>query len=175
MILLGIYTKNKITAATAAVQMASGHVEKDVLGMVGGDVFAVTAAALAEIQTVRVRGLRIFTNDDKLIQFLTPPIRVLPTTQTQVRTRIPAKGGMITEVADIPTGGDPNQWEILYALFGIGGRWSVKRADNLPGTEAMIHEFTQSGGLTESTGAGVLGCYRRLDTGVWADTRDARR
>lgn len=158
MTIIGILTINNITTITGAVEQANGQIEKDVISVVAGDVFQATAMALADAAMVRARGIRIYTNDAQLLKFLTPPICVKPTGTTFVKGH-----------GYVPSGGNPNQWEILYKLFACG-RWQIKQASKLPGTEAIYHEYCESNQAAGQRRAGVVqGCYRRLHEGVWTD------
>lgn len=168
MILIGIYTRNTLTAVTASARQPDGSVEKGVFGLVAGDVFLAMAEALEEAQAVRCGAIQVFTNNDELVSFLTPPIMVRPTATEKVKKR----WGRTVEVVEVPTGGNANQWRILHGLFAIGsyGRdWSVKRAASLPGTEALLDEYIASGGYTETTERGLSGCARRIDAGIWTN------
>lgn len=168
MILIGVHTRSNLTAVTASVRQSDGSVEKGVFGLVAGDVFLAMAEALEEAQAVRCGAVQIFTNNDDLVSFLTPPITVLPTRTEKVKSR----WGRTAEVVEVPTGGNANQWRILHGLFTIGsyGRdWSVKRAASLPGTEALLDEYIASDGYTETIERGLSGCARRIDAGIWTN------
>lgn len=161
MLLLGIFTKDTITAASGSMRQPHGETIKEVLGVVGDDVFAVTAQAMKDAKFFRTYEVEIFTNDARLLAFLKPPIRVKPTTTKRVWH--PA----IKQMVDVPTGGDPNQWSILYGLF-LFRYWRIRQVASLPGTEALINECKESDGYKATTGRSVSGCYARLHEGVWA-------
>lgn len=163
MILLGIYTRTGLTAVTASVVQRNGQTEANVLGIVAGDVFQATAMALCDAHMLRATGLKIFTNDVALLEFLTPPITVKPTAYTTVRGW-----------GRVGYGGNANQWTILRKLFYFN-RWQIKPVERLPGTEAILDEYRTSDCYENAVRTGVPGCYARLHEGVWADTRDAGR
>lgn len=150
MIAIGVLTINNITTATGIVTALDGSVEKNVLGWVCDDVFAATARALVDAAFIRARGVKLYTNDDRLLKFLTPPISIKPTSITIV------KGW-----GAVGIGGDPNQWTILYKLFACGA-WSIQKAQELPGTGAIYEEYCKT------ARDGLQGCCRRLYEGVWA-------
>jgi hypothetical protein len=160
-LLLGIYTKDDTTAASGTMRQPHGEIIKEVLGVVGSDVFAVTAQAMKEAKFFRTYEVEIFTNDARLLAFLKPPIRVQPTATKRVWH--PA----IRQMVDVPTGGDPNQWSILYGLF-MFRYWRIKYVASLPGTEALIDECQKSDGYKAATGLGLSGCCVRLHEGIWA-------
>lgn len=155
MILLGVHTCDGITAVSASVKQASGNTEKDVLALVARGVFNATAQALNDARIIAAKELDIYTNDSDLLQFLTPPIRVQPTGKTKVQSW--DKNGRRKNV-DVPTGGDPDQWTILYRLFAYN-RWRIQRVTNLANTEALH---------SESPTTSAQGCAKRLYPGFWA-------
>lgn len=161
MILLGVFTKSGLSAATASVVQRNGQIETNVLGVVASDVFRVTAHALCDAHMTGATGLRIFTNDADLLKFLTPPITVKPTAYTTVRGW-----------GRVGYGGNTDQWMILRKLFYFN-RWRISQADKLPGTEAILDEYRKSNCYQDAIRTGVSGCYARLHEGVWADTRNA--
>lgn len=162
MMILGIYSRQPYTAATASVRRANGEYERDIVAIVGDNVFAVMASALAETRIVRASGIEIYTNDADLYKFLTPPIRVEQKETTRIFDKAERK------YISIPIGGDPNQWSILYGLFAYT-RWFVKQAVKLPNTEAIYEEY-----FTANRGS-LRGCVHRLDAGVWTVAEHARR
>ena len=151
MVSIGIYTANGLTAATGTVEQAGGTVIKDVLSVVGSDVFAVTSLALQDAAKIKTKGVKLFTNDADLIKFLTPPISVKPTAEIDV------KGW-----GKVGVGGNGWQWEILYKLF-LCGDWKIQKVAKLPGTESIYNEYYQT-----SDRGSVQGCFKRLYEGVWA-------
>lgn len=156
MLILGIFTNNGLTAITGSVEQANGQIEKDAIGVVASDVFQATAMALTDAAVIRAGGVKIYTNDTKLVDFLTPPIRVKPTEATFVKGH-----------GYVPSGGDPNQWQILYKLF-VCGRWQIQRVSKLPGTEAIYHEYCKSNAAAGQRHTGIIqGGFRRLYEGVW--------
>lgn len=157
MILLGIYTDKGWTAINGTLERAVGGVEKEVIGVACNDVFAATAVALTEATIMRVQGVRLYTNDEKLLKFLTPPIYVKPTSEVDV------KGW-----GKVGVGGDGNQWTILYRLFACGN-WKIQKVSRLPGTEAIYHECCKSKCYQAAARQGVSGCFRRLYEGVWTN------
>lgn len=157
MILLGIWTDKGWTAVNGTVERADGGTEKEVVGVVCGDVFAATAMALTDATVMRVRGVRMYTNDEKLLQFLTPPIYVKPTSEVEV------KGW-----GKVGVGGDGNQWTILYRLFACGS-WRIQKVTKLPGTESIYHECCKTERYQAATRQGVPGCFRRVHEGVWTN------
>lgn len=161
MLLLGIFTKDEITAAAGSMKQPHGETVKEVLGVVGDDVFAVTAEAMKEAKFFRTYEVEIFTNDARLLAFLKPPIRVKPTTTKRVWH--PA----IKQIVEIPTGGDPNQWSILYGLF-LFRYWRIRQVASLPGTEALINECQKSDSYQATARGGQTGSFVRLYEGVWA-------
>ena len=161
MLLLGILTKDNTTAASGTMKQPHGEMVKEVLGVVGDDVFSVTAQAMKDAKFFRTYEIKIYTNDARLLAFLKPPIRVQPTTTKRVWH--PA----IKQVVDVPTGGDPNQWAILYGLF-MFRYWRIQHAASLPGTEALINEYSQSDCYQATARSGVSGCFVRLHEGIWA-------
>lgn len=161
MLNLGIFTKDDITAASGSMRQPHGETVKEVLGVVGADVFAVTAQAMKDAKFFRTYEVEIFTNDARLLAFLKPPIRVQPTTTKRVWH--PA----IKQMVDVPTGGDLNQWAILYGLF-LFRYWRIRHAASLPGTEALIHECKESDSYQATAGRGLSGCFIRLHESVWA-------
>lgn len=156
MILLGIYTADNITAVTGSVEQQAGWLEKEVLGIVAPNVFEATALALSDAALIKVNGVKIFTNDQYLLKFLTPPISVKPTKTVSV------KGW-----GDVGMGGNPYQWTILYKLFACGS-WRIQQSAKLPGTEAIYHECCESDYYKATVGKSVTSGYRRLHKGVWA-------
>jgi hypothetical protein len=161
MMLLGVSTQESWTAVGASVQLRNGITEKDVLGIVGPDVFETVALALESAAIVKASELQIFTNDIRLVKFLTPPISVKPTSKVFV------KGwGMV------PVGGDPNQWAIVRGLFQFN-RWSIKQVAKLPNTEALYAEYIQTDYYQTAIKRGLRGCGQRLHQGVWTSTQNA--
>lgn len=155
MILLGILTRDSLTAATASVVQRNGQTEANVLGVVAGCVFQATALALCDAHMTRATGLRIFTNNADLLTFLTPPITVKPTAYTTVRGW-----------GRVGYGGNANQWTILRKLFYFN-RWQIKPAEKLPGTEAILDEYRQSDCYQDAVRTGVPGRFVRLHENVW--------
>ena len=154
MVSIGIYTANGLTVATGTVEQTSGILIKDALGIMGSDVFAVTALALQDAAKIKTKGVKLFTNDTGLIKFLTPPISVKPTSEVNV------KGW-----GKVGVGGNGWQWEILYKLF-LCGNWKIQKVAKLPGTESVHNECYQN--YQAAIRGGLQGCYRRLYAGVWA-------
>lgn len=154
MLLIGVFTKNNITAVTGSVEQRDGEIEKEVIGLVADDVFVALAMALQESKVVKPGlELKIFTTDDNLLKFLTPPISVSPTVFTNV------KGW-----GRVGWGGNPNQWQILYGLATFN-RWQIRKVEKLTGAQELYDDYKSTVG---SSGTGLSGGARRLYKGIWA-------
>ena len=155
MIILGIFTHNNLTAITGSIEQMDGQIEKEIVGVVCPDPFAALALALMDCRVAKVRSLRMFTNNAQLLKFLTSPIRIAP---TQFKT--------IKGWGKVGWGGDPNQWGILHGLAAFD-RWHIKQAVKLPGTEAIYHEYCETGYNQSPARPGTTICHKRLYAGVW--------
>lgn len=156
-ILVGILALPMATVATASVLRPTGEAEKEVACIATDNVFQTLALILADVHLIRIKDVQIYTNDKTLLEFLTPPIKVKPTVISKVKPLFRPQFPLL----DVPTGGDPFQWNILYNLLFFN-RWQIKFAAKLPNTEVIYAEYIQS-----ANRASLSGGARRLDTGVW--------
>lgn len=156
-LLIGVLTNEAATTATASALLPKGETEKEIACVVAATSFQALALLLADTRKTAIRIVQIYTNDKALLQFLTPPIRVKPTMTTKVtplfRPRFP--------LIEVPSGGDPWQWSILYQLLYFK-RWQIKLATKLPNTEVIYAEYLKS-----TTRPSLSGGARRLDVGLW--------
>jgi hypothetical protein len=127
-LLLGVASQNGKSAATAAIRMVDGEVESDCGQWVAANVFEVVTTALDELQLAKLRQLVILTTDQELLEFLTPPIFVVPT-ETAVVT-------LGRQKFKVKVGGDPYQWWLLRLLFAY--TWNCLPVAKLPKAEELI-------------------------------------
>jgi hypothetical protein len=157
MILLGVFTRSGLTAVNGSIEQYGGVTEKEIVGVVAGDPFGALALALADCKLTGAKAARIYTNDDRLLKFLTPPIKIAPTIHKTI------KG-----FGKVGWGGDLNQWGVIYGLFQFD-RWQIREAAKLPGTKAVRDEFCKSNCYQATVGGSIPGCYRRIYAGVWTN------
>lgn len=156
-LLVGVLTNESASTATASVLLPNGATEKEISCIVAATPFQALALLLVDTRNTAIRTVQIYTNDKALFSFLTPPIRVKPTTVTKVKPLFRPQFPLL----DVPTGGDPWQWNILYQLLYFN-RWQIKFAAKLPNTEVIYAEYLKS-----ATRSSLSGGARRLDAGLW--------
>jgi hypothetical protein len=87
----------------------------------GEDPFALLAKTLADVKALCARHIVIFTNDAKLAEVFTFPVRLEPTSPTRTHLTVPA------------------QWDILRA-FCLYDSWQCKHAEKLPKAQQLWEE-----------------------------------
>lgn len=151
-LILGVVTEGKACAVTGSIRTVTSEVVTEVVEIVGQDLWPTLHGVLDDVRLCRAKYLIIATSNDELAKFLTPPINMQPTAKTTVpplnKSEVVNGRWAPCKPSVVPTGGDPDQWAILRALF-VYDRWKVIRLEKLPNTERLIHESKRTG--TKST------------------------
>ena len=114
-LLLTLYERSGRLVAQGKVRRLDGTVLGAVEGQPlllrhGVEPFALLRGALEEAVVLRHKHCAIFTNSPALVDFFTPPIRIMQ----ERRERVKVGRG---EYVEVPVGGDENQWQTLYLLL----------------------------------------------------------
>lgn len=125
-LLLGIWVAEKRAALTAAVRDECGHVCPDVL-LLTGEPWTTVVQALEQAALMDVSNIVILSNDPALVSALSPPLAA-PEPDRRERVWLSR-----ADWVDIPSGGNPDHWQVVRFLGGRwGGRFRAMQVDDLP-------------------------------------------
>lgn len=127
-LIAGIATVGERTAITAALRLANGDVEGDVIETVGDGLWATLDQALNELRMIRAKHIVMMTTSADLYDFLHAPVYV----QQQETKKVWVGRDQFT----VKVGGNEHQWSILRHLFVYV--WRCERVERLQKAEGLL-------------------------------------
>lgn len=148
-LLLGIYSRDGLSVCLGNLRCVDDEM-LEVCDDADADVWALLARVLTEARTMQPTNLIVFSNDQDLIAFGAPPLRV-PQTDGKTEKMFFVQKGAPGHYEQIPCGGDPQQWAIAR-LICTYRRWHFQRTDKLPKAEERWRQQQQSTAQPQSSG-----------------------
>lgn len=124
-LLLGLYATDGRATLLASLRTQHDQLVSDVGEYHGKVGIRLLADALTELRCLRAKHCFIFTNDDEVVGFLTPPIFMQPTSRPVQVTRPGDR-----KPSYIPLGVDENHRRILMGLASHQ-KWKVMKTEKL--------------------------------------------